>query len=101
MLERAKNLRNNMQLVNLEGMVPQDHLLRKIDRVVEFNHIYDLVEHLYCEDNGRPAVDPVVLVKMVLIQHLYGIKSLRQTVKEIDMNIAYRWFIGYDLTSRI
>jgi transposase len=59
------------------------------------------VEHLYCEDNGRPAVDPVVLVKMVLIQHLFGIKSLRQTVKEIDMNIAYRWFIGFDLTTPI
>ncbi len=101
MLERAKNLRNNMQIVDLEGMVPQDHLLRKIDRAVDFTHIYDLVEHLYCEDNGRPAVDPVVLVKMVLIQHLYGIKSLRQTVKEIDMNIAYRWFLGFDLNVRI
>jgi len=76
MLERAKNLRDNMQIVDLEGMVLQDQLLRKIDKVVDFNHIYTLVEHLYCEDNGRPAVDPVVLVKMVLIQHLYGIKSL-------------------------
>ena len=101
MLERAENLRNIMQVVDLEGMMPQDHLLRKIDRVVDFTHIYDLVEHLYCEDNGRPAVDPVILVKMVLIQHLYGIKSLRQTVKEIDMNIAYRWFLGFDLSVRI
>jgi len=75
MLERAKNLRNNLQIVDLEGMVPQDHLLRKIDRVVDFAHIYDLVEHLYCEDNGRPAVDPVVLVKMVLIQHLFGVST--------------------------
>lgn len=101
MLERAKNLRNNMQFVDLEVLVPQDHLLRKIDRVVDFSHVYDLVEHLYCEDNGRPAVDPVVLVKMVIIQHLFGIKSLRQTVKEIDMNIAYRWFLGFDLTTKI
>lgn len=66
MLEREKNLRNNMQFVDLEILVPQDHLLRKIDQVVDFSYIYDLVEHLYCEDNGRPAVDPVVLVKMVL-----------------------------------
>jgi transposase len=101
MLERGINLRNNMQLVDLEVLVPQEHLLRKIDKVVDFNHIYDLVEDLYCEDNGRPAVDPVVLVKMVLIQHLFGIKSLRQTVKEIDMNIAYRWFLGFDLTTKI
>lgn len=101
MLERAINLRNNMQVVDLERMVPQDHLLRKIDRVVDFSYIYELVEHLYCKDNGRPAVDPVVLVKIVLIQHLYGIKSLRQTVKEIDMNIAYRWFLGFDLSVSI
>ena len=60
-----------------------------------------MVEHLYCKDNGRPAVDPVVLVKMVLLQHVYGIKSLRQTVKEVDMNIAYRWFIGYDIDTPI
>ena len=101
LLERAKNLRNNLQIVDLEGMVPQDHLVRKLDRVVDYTHIYDLVEEFYCEDNGRPAVDPVVLVKMVLIQHLFGIKSLRQTVKEIDMNIAYRWFLGFDLTTSI
>ena len=101
MLERAVNLRNNLQLVDLDGMVPQNHLLRKIDKTVDFSRIYDMVEHLYCEDNGRPAVDPVVLVKMVFIQHLYGIKSLRQTVKEIDMNIAYRWFLGFDLSVKI
>ena len=88
MLERAQNLRNNLHIVDLEGLVPQDHLLRKIDKVVNFDRIYDLVEHLYCQDNGRPAVDPVVLVKIVLIQHLFGIKSLRQTIKEIDMEYS-------------
>lgn|GEM_PF-3417124 len=50
-----KNLRNNLQIVDLEGMVPYDHLVRKLDRVVD----YTLVDELYCEDNGRPAVDPV------------------------------------------
>lgn len=101
MIKRNENLRNNIQIVDLEGLVPQDHLLRKIDTVVDFTHIYDLVDDLYCADNGRPSVDPVVLVKMVMIQHLYGIKSLRQTAKDIDMNIAYRWFLGYDLAVKI
>jgi len=101
MLERAANLRNNLQLVDIEGMVPQNHLLRKIDQAVDFDRIYELVEHLYSADTGRPAVDPVVLIKMVFIQHLFGIKSLRQTVKEIDMNIAYRWFLGFDLSVKI
>ena len=101
MLERPENLRNTLQVVDLESLVPKDHLLRKIDKVIDFNFVYNLVEHLYSKDTGRPAVDPVVLVKIVLIQHLFGIRSLRQTVKEIDMNIAYRWFLGYDLTTKI
>ncbi|HBT64121.1 MAG TPA: hypothetical protein DEB10_05600 [Ruminococcaceae bacterium] len=101
MIERSPNLRNNIQWTDLEGLVPEDHLLRKIDKVIDFNDIYDMVEHLYCNDNGRPAVDPVILVKIVLIQHIFGIKSLRQTVKEIDMNIAYRWFLGYDFSTKI
>ena len=57
----------------LEDLVPKDHLLRKIDVAVDFDKIYEMVEELYCEDNGRPSIDPVVLIKMVLIQHLYGL----------------------------
>jgi Transposase domain (DUF772). len=56
------------------------------------DRVYDFVEHLYSADKGRPAVDPVMLVKIVLIQHLFGIRSLRQTVKEIEMNIAIAGF---------
>ena len=85
----------------LEGLVPQDHLLRKIDSAIDFTHIYDFEENLYCTDNGRPSVDPVVMFKMVLIQHLYGIPSLRRTVEEIRMNVAYRWLVGYFLNEPI
>ena len=56
-----------------------------------------MVEPLYGEDNGRPSVDPVVLFKMVLIQHLYGLPSLRRKADEISANICYRWFLGYTL----
>ena len=101
MLVKEKSERNTLEIVSVEVLVPQDHLLRKIDRAVDFTHIYDLVEDLYCANNGRPSVDPVVLFKMVLIQHLYGIPSLRRTVEEIHMNIAYRWFLGYPLNEPI
>jgi transposase len=97
MIEKSKYMRGQIQMTCLENLVPADHLLRKIDKAIDFNRIYGMVEYLYCEDNGRPAADPVVLVKMVFIQHLFGIRSLRQTVKEIDMNIAYRWFLGYGI----
>ena len=82
-------------------MVPQEHLLRKIDAAIDFKKIYEFVEELYCEDNGRPSIDPVVLFKIVLIQHIYGIPSLRRTLEEVNMNLAYRWFIGYPLNESV
>ena len=97
MLERGKLDRGIVEIVDTESLVPRDHLLRKIDAAVDFNRLYEMVEPLYSEDNGRPSVDPVVLFKMVLIQHLYGLPSLRRTAEEINLNIAYRWFLGYTL----
>ena len=97
MLERGKLDRGIVEIVDTESLVPKDHLLRKIDTAVDFNRLYGMVEPLYSEDNGRPSVDPVVLFKMVLIQHLYGLPSLRRTAEEVSANICYRWFLGYTL----
>ena len=97
MLERGKMERGIFEIVDTESLVPAEHLLRKIDKAVDFNKIYDMVEPLYCADNGRPSVDPVVLFKMVLIQHLYSLGSLRRTAEEVSFNVAYRWFLGYRL----
>ena len=93
----TKNIenRNQVEFVSLEEMVPADHLLRQIDAAIDFNKVYEFVGDLYCKDNGRPSIDPVVLFKIVLIQHIYGIRSLRRTLEEVGMNMAYRWFIGY------
>ena len=97
MLERGKLDRGIVEIVDTESLVPKEHLLRKIDAAVDFNVLYEMVERLYCEDNGRPSIDPAVLFKMVLIQHLYGLASLRRTAEEISLNVAYRWFLGYTL----
>ena len=97
MLERGKLDRGVVEMVNTESLVPAEHLLRKIDTAVDFNRIYEMVAPLYSEDNGRPSVDSVVLFKMVLIQHLYGLSSLRRTADEVNLNVAYRWFLGYTL----
>ena len=90
-----------MEFVCIEELVPKDHLLRKIDKVIDFEFIRDKVKDLYCADNGRPAVDPVVLFKMLFLGYLYGVRSERQLVREIQVNVAYRWFIGYGLTDKI
>ena len=101
MLERILDERRETKIVCLEDLVPDDHLLRKIEKAVDFEEIYPMVEKYYCGDNGRPAVDPVVLVKIVLIWHLFGIRSLRQTLKEIAVNLAYRWFLGFGFATPI
>ena len=84
MLERGKMDRDLVEFVVIDQLVPKEHLLRKIDAAVDFTQLYEMVEPLYCEDNGRPSIDPVVLFKMVLIQHLYGLPSLRRTAEEVN-----------------
>jgi len=101
MIQDSSNKQNKLELVYIENLVPQDHLLRLIDKHIRFDFIYDLVKDLYCEDNGRPALDPVVLFKMLFIGYLYGIRSERQLEKEIQVNIAYRWFLGLSLTDEV
>lgn len=93
--------RFQISVVSLDELVPQDHLVRKIENAIDFSFIYDLVKDRYSLDNGRPSIDPVVLIKMVFIQYLFGIRSMRQTIKEIETNVAYRWFLGYDFTQPI
>jgi len=82
-------------------MVPADHPLRQIDAAIDFIKIYEFAGDSYCRDNGRPSIEPVVLLKIVRIQHTYGICSLRRTLKEVGMDMAYRCFIDYPLNEQI
>lgn len=100
-LEKKTKNREQVEFICLENLVPEDHLLRKIDSTVDFDKFYEFVEELYCNDNGRPSIDPVILFKMVLIQHLYRITSLRKVAVEVSINMAYRWFLGYTLNETI
>jgi transposase len=93
--------RIQQQIICIEDLVPENHVLRDIDRAIDFGFIYELVSGLYSEDTGRPSIDPVVLFKIVLIQYIFGIRSMRQTIREIEVNMAYRWFLGYGMTDKI
>jgi len=90
-----------LEMVTLEQLVPKDHLVRKIDKHIDFEFIRDEVDHLYCKDNGRPPVDPVRLFKIMLLGYLFGIPSERKLVKEIEVNVAYRWFLRMGLTENV
>lgn len=88
-------------MVCIDDLVPQDHMLRKIENAIDFEFIYDEVKELYSQDNGRPSIDPVCLVKLCIINYLYGFNSMRRTIRECEVNMAYRWFIGYDIAEKI
>ena len=83
-------------LYSIEELVPQDHLVRKLERAVDWTFIYPLAEDSYSR-NGRPGIDPVILYKMVFLNFLFGNNSMRKTCKEIQVNLAYRWFLGLSM----
>jgi len=94
------NERDQIEMITIEQLVPQDHLVRKLESAIDFSFIYPLVEPLY-STLGRPSVDPVVLIKMTFVQYVFGIRSMRQTIKEIETNMAYRWFLGFSFHSEV
>ena len=103
MFHKEKPDYNRLQygFYTIDELVPEDHFLRQVDLEVDFDFIYDLVEDTYSPDNGRLSLDPVMLVKTPLIQCFYGIRSMRQTIKDIEVNVAYRWFFGLTLDDKV
>jgi transposase len=94
MTRNQSNEREQLEMLTIDQLVPDDHLVRKLESAIDFLFIYPLVKNLYSEI-GRPSIDPIVLFKMIFIQYIFGIRSMRQTIKEIETNMAYRWFLGF------
>src|SRR3954462_5776324 len=84
----------------LEDHVPEDHLLRLIDRHVSFDFVRAKLKDSY-SDTGRPSVDSELLLRMLLIGYLYGITSERKLVEELRMHLAWRWFTGLGFDQEI
>ena len=101
MLKRPAPEQTALEMVTLDQLVPADHLLRKIDRLIDFSFIHDLTAPLYCPDNGRPPLDPTLMFKALFIGYLFGVRSERQLVREIEVNVAYRWFLRLKLTDKV
>lgn len=100
MLSKDRSKQQAAEIVILEQFIPENHLLRRIDRSVDFSFIHRLCAPLYCADNGRPAIEPEVLFRMIFIGYLYGVKSERRLEEEINYNMAYKWFCGLGLTEK-
>jgi len=92
--------KTQIEMLSLDQLVPENHLVRKIEKAIDMRFIYPLVQELYSCD-GRESIDPVVLIKLNVIQYTFGIRSMRQTIKEIEVNTAYRWYIGYGFNEKL
>jgi transposase len=101
MLRRPSPIQTALEMVRLEELVPADHLVRKIDASIDFSFIHELSAPHYCADNGRPPLDPTLMFKALFIGYLFGVRSERQLVREIEVNVAYRWFLGLSLTDKV
>ncbi|MEC1237327.1 transposase, partial [Bacillus paralicheniformis] len=81
--KHSKDQREQLEVFALSELVPEDHLVRKIEEAMDFSFIYEKVAPL-SSSKGRPSIDPVVLIKMVLIQYVFGHRSMRETIKRIE-----------------
>lgn len=100
MLKKSKNKQQEIFSGTLDSLMPKEHFLRNLDELVDFDFIYEKVAFLY-SDKGRSSVDPVIIIKMLLIGYFYGIDSERRLQEEINVNIAYRWFLRIGLNDPV
>ena len=87
--------------ISLESLVPKDHFYRQLEAKLDLSFVRDLVKATYCANNGRPSVDPIVFFKLQLIMFFEDFRSERQLIQHVSMNMALRWYIGYDLDETI
>lgn len=84
------------EAISLEDLVPEDNFYRQVEWSIDLSFVRDLVNDFY-SSIGRPSIDPVVFFKLQLIAFFEGIRSERQLMEAVNLNLAHRWFIGYDL----
>lgn len=85
MLKDRPQTQSALEFACIDELVPQDHLLRKIDKKVDFYFIHDLVKDYYCDNNGRPALDPTLMFKLLFFGYLFGVRSERQLIRDTEV----------------
>ena len=100
MMGRQATKRELFVSVSLDEYVPEDHLLRAVDRCLDLSEFRQNLTESYSH-TGRPSIDPELLVRMLIIGYCYGIRSERRLCEEISMNLAYRWFCRLGLKDKV
>lgn len=86
---------------DLIDFIPQDHILRRLDRVLDLSWVTNEVRDRYCPDNGAPSIDPEVVLRLLIVGYLFNIPHIRELLREVQVNLAMRWFIRYGLDERL
>jgi transposase len=85
---------------NLDVLVPEHHLLRYIDQVLDLSGLRDHLASFYSR-TGRPSIDPELMIRMLLIGYCFGLRSERRLCEEVQLNLAYRWFCRLTLEDKV
>ena len=99
-MTRQKYKNDCIILKTIDDIVPKEHLVRKLDAAIDLKFIEDEVESLYSAF-GKPSVPPLVLFKLLIINYMFGINSMRKTCEECEVNLAYRWYLGLSIDDKI
>ena len=86
---------------DLTDFIPKDHILRRVNRALDLSWVTAEVRDAYCPDNGAPSVDPEVVIRLLIVGYLFDIVHIRELLREVQVNLAMRWFIGYGLDERL
>lgn len=100
MMTRQKYRNDCIILKTIEEIVPKEHIVRKLDAAIDLKFIEDEVESLYSAF-GKPSVPPMVLFKLLIINYMFGINSMRKTCEECKVNMAYRWYLGISIDEEV
>lgn len=87
--------------VSIEDLVPRNNFYRKVEAKIDLTFVRDLVKGCYASRMGRRSIDPVVFFKLQLIMFFEGFRSERQLMEQVNLNLAFRWYIGYDLDEAV
>lgn len=77
----------------LYNKIPEQHLLKRIEKAVDFSFVNDLLKDSYCVDFGRPAKEPELMLKLLILQYLYNLSDVK-VIEEASLNLAFLWFLG-------
>ena len=85
----------------LSSLIPEDHILKQVDKVLDLSWLRKEVADLYCSSNGRPSIDPEAAVRLMLAGFFQGVVQDRKLMREAQVNLAIRWFAGYRLDEKL